>query len=146
MLTIGDGYTREFVVTDDHTVPAILPDEETFKNYPEVFTTGCLLASMELACIEHLTSHLEQGQISLGVKMDLTHDAACTVGTVLIIESTVSDVSDRTVTWDVTVTTANDSVLMGRGKHTRAIVDRAKFTGSVNKQVAQLGGRELANS
>lgn len=142
-LEVGSQYVREFEVQAVHTVPAILPGEEAFASMPVVFTTGCLLAVMELACIEQLAPTLDEEQISLGIEMALTHTAPCTPGTKLTITATVTDVSPKVVSWDVSVVSTEGGVLMGEGKHKRAIVNRERFCKAASEQAERIGGHAV---
>ena len=143
MLSVGDTHVKTYTVEPGHTVPDILPESPEFQALPDVFTTGCLLAIMEWACIEHLLPHMEQGRISLGVGMDMTHDAPCTTGTELEIDCTVTDVSPKRFVWEVEVRAKADGTVMGRGKHTRAVVPREKFSAMVNERTGVIGGEQL---
>lgn len=145
MLSVGERHVKEYEVQPGHTVPDILPESAEFAVLPDVFTTGCLLAVMEWACIEQLSPYLEPGMISLGVGMDMTHDAACTTGTPLVIECIVSEASPKLITWSVEVRSAVGDVVMGRGVHTRAVVAREKFSDSVNRRTELIGGQTLLN-
>lgn len=160
-LSVNDHFLMPYTVAPGHTVADILPEAPEFQTLPDVFTTGCLLAIMEWACIRHLTPHLDEGFISLGAGMDMTHDAPCTTGTDLVISCRVAEVQARKVVWDVEVRSAKglpgsgnhqasnladaDGIVMGRGRHTRAIVPREKFSAHVNQLAAQLGGQQLNN-
>ncbi|PRQ10491.1 hypothetical protein C1Y63_11180 [Corynebacterium sp. 13CS0277] len=145
MLTPNDTFTMDYTVAPGHTVGDILPEAAEFTALPDVFTTGCLLAIMEWACIRQLNPHLGEGQISLGVGMTMTHDAPCTTGARLVIECTPTQVTEKFVTWEVEVRAADTAVVMGRGTHTRAIVAREKFSAAVNRAAPELGGEQLRN-
>ncbi|WP_075725139.1 thioesterase family protein [Corynebacterium aquilae] len=145
-LEIGQKNIRRFTVTPDHTIPAILPGEEAFGCMPEVFTTGCLLAVMELACIEHLSPELSVDQMSVGIEANLTHTAPCTVGTALEVVAVVTSRTKNVVCWEVSVFTQSGAVLMGAATHKRAIVNREQFIQKVNSQTEIIGGAELSHN
>lgn len=145
MLNLGESYVKTYTIQPGHTVNDILPEAPEFVRMPDVFTTGCLVAVMEWACIEHLTPVLPDGVISLGVEMNLTHDAPCTTGTKIEIHCKVKAATTRTVTWNVEVVTCQGGVVLGQGIHTRATVKRDRFSNSVNTACADIGGQLLQN-
>ena len=145
MLRTNESYVKNYTIQTGHTVNDILPEAAEFVNMPDVFTTGCLVAVIEWACIEHLSSVLPDGVISLGVEMNLTHDAPCTTGTEIEIRCKVQAATSRIVTWAVEVVTCHGGVLLGRGTHTRATVKRAKFSKSVDQATIAIGGQRLQN-
>lgn len=145
MLRINETYVKNYTIQPGHTVNDILPESAEFVGMPDVFTTGCLVAVMEWACIEHLSPVLPDGIISLGVEMNLTHDAPCTTGTEIEIRCTVQAATSRIVTWSVEVVSCHGYVVLGRGTHTRATVKRAKFSKSVNQSILSIGGQRLQN-
>ncbi|WP_156809842.1 thioesterase family protein [Corynebacterium ciconiae] len=124
-------------------MPDILPEAPEFQALPPVLTTGALLALMEWACIEHITPELADGQITLGVGMNLTHDAPCTTGAELRISCEVQNSTERKLTWQVEVRAADDT-LLGTGVHTRAVVARSSFVQAVNSQVDRIGGDTIS--
>lgn len=145
MLKTNETYAKNYTIQAGHTVNDILPEAAEFVNMPDVFTTGCLVAVIEWACIEHLSQVLPDGIISLGVEMNLTHDAPCTTGTAIEIRCTVQAATSRSVTWAVDVFTCRGGVLLGRGTHTRTTVKRAKFSQSVDQAITTIGGQRLQN-
>lgn len=143
VLNPGDTFTKHYTIHPGHTVRDIFPEAGEFADMPDVFTTGCLVALMEWSCIEQLSPHLDSGQISLGIAMNMTHDGPCTTGTELDIHCEVTAASARRASWNVEVRTSRGGVLMGTATHTRAIVDRATFSSTVDRQVATIGGQYL---
>ena len=145
MLATSETHVKTYTIQPGHTVNDILPEAPEFVAMPDVFTTGCLVAVVEWACIEHLSPALPEGVISLGIKMDITHDAPCTTGTEIEIRCTVQESTPRTVTWTVDVVTRHGEVVLGRATHTRATVKREKFSTAVNEAVSTIGGELLTN-
>ena len=145
MLNVNETYVKNYTIQPGHTVNDILPEAPEFVSMPDVFTTGCLVAVVEWACIEHLSQVLPDGVISLGVAMNITHDAPCTTGTDIEIRCTVQESTSRTVTWAVDVVTRHGEVVLGRATHTRATVKREKFSTAVDEAVSTIGGQHLQN-
>ncbi|MDO4700924.1 MAG: hotdog domain-containing protein [Moraxella sp.] len=143
MIRLNDCHQMRYIVPANKGVPNLYPESAHFVAMPPVFATGFLVGLMEWACIEHLdvAKHLNDGQGSLGLGMDMVHDAACTEGAVLDVHCVCTDIGKRSVTWQVEVYCQD--VLMGHGKHKRVIVDKQTFVNHVNNQTAVIGGKVI---
>ena len=89
-----------------------------------VFATPSMIALMEQAAASSLSPHLIDGQGSVGIHLDVTHESATPIGLKVWAESEVIAVDGKQITFSVI---AYDEVgLIGRGIHKRAciIVDR----------------------
>lgn len=141
MIEIGDNHTIHYRVPSGRGVPDLYPDSPHFAAMPLVFATGFLVGLMEWCCIDHLSPALPEGRMSLGLGVDITHDAPCTEGAELDVECRCVGIGRKTATWDVEVRCGD--IVMGRGRHKRAIVDRAAFEASVNESAHRNGWRPL---
>jgi fluoroacetyl-CoA thioesterase len=65
-----------FAVPKNMTVPHLYPEAELLRAMPEVFATGFMVGLMEWTCIQLLEPHLDPGEGSLGVHIDVSHKAA----------------------------------------------------------------------
>ncbi|MBF0304021.1 MAG: thioesterase family protein [Alphaproteobacteria bacterium] len=121
----GDVHRHAFTVTDAKTVPNLYPESAAFVAMPRVFATGYMVGLMEWACIEALAPHLEEGEGSLGVGIDVTHVAATPPGMVVTVTATCLSVEGRRIRWRVL---AEDEVdVIGEGTHDRAVVAWDRF-------------------
>ncbi|MDX6645746.1 MAG: fluoroacetyl-CoA thioesterase, partial [Miltoncostaeaceae bacterium] len=75
-LAPGLEHELRFVVTESKTVPALYPEAPEFVEMPAVFATGYMVGMVEWACIRTIAPHLEPGELSVGVHVDLSHSAA----------------------------------------------------------------------
>lgn len=92
---------------------------------PEVYGTPFMIYLMEVAASQAIEASLPQGWVSVGVDVNIRHLAATPVGRTVIAKAVVTAVSDKLVSFDVQ---AHDGVaLIGRGTHTRAPIDVARF-------------------
>jgi fluoroacetyl-CoA thioesterase len=90
-----------------------------------VFATPSLVALMETAAMEALRGRLEEGETSVGTRIDVAHLAATRIGGYVRAEATIAAVDGRRVVFEVT---AFDSVQrIGEGRHERMIVSRDRF-------------------
>ena len=79
-LAPGIAHELRFTVPVGKTVPHLYPESPAFAAMPEVFATGFMVGLVEWACIDAIAPHLEDGEMSLGVHIDLSHDAATPPG------------------------------------------------------------------
>ncbi|MEU6712345.1 hypothetical protein ABZ897_12775 [Nonomuraea sp. NPDC046802] len=57
------------------TVPHLLPESDYFAALPSVLATGYLVGVVEWTCMRALDGHLEDDEQTLGVHVDLSHQA-----------------------------------------------------------------------
>lgn len=90
-----------------------------------VFSTAMLIAGMEAAAVESVQKMLADGQTTVGVKVDISHDAATPPGMKVSCRSRLVEIDGRRLTFEVS---AYDEVgRIGGGKHHRMIVDKKRF-------------------
>jgi predicted thioesterase len=111
------------------TVSAIVGGHNTARavgsGSAEVFATPMMVALMERAAFAVLSDGLAAGQTSVGTHIDVSHDAASPLGAEISATATVTAISGRKIEFAVK---ANDNTgEIGRGTHTRVIVDEDKF-------------------
>lgn len=123
-------------VGERHTVPALLPESESFARMPEVLATGFMVAIVEWACLEALAPYLREGQQTVGVAVDLTHESPTPPGAHVTVDVHVVDVDGHRVTFEVEA--RDDLDLIARGRHTRAIIDRRRFDEGVADKTRHL--------
>ena len=137
-LKVGDVHTFKFRVTDEKTVPALYPESPDFRAMPSVIATGFMVGLMEWACIDALKPHLDEGEGSLGVAINVTHVAATPPGMEVAVTVTCTKIDGRRVSWQVV---ARDEVeLIGEGTHDRAIVLWDRFLPRIAEKAAKVVG------
>lgn len=90
-----------------------------------VFATPALASVLEAAAIDALQGALEDGQTSVGVRLDIQHLAATPVGMTVHAEARLMTVEGRRLTFRVAA--SDDVEQIGVGVHQRVIVDRDRF-------------------
>ncbi|NQV83267.1 MAG: thioesterase family protein [Rhodospirillales bacterium] len=124
-LVVGLTHTHRFTVTDAKTVPGLYPESPDFVAMPKVFATGFMVGFIEWACLELLKPHMDEGEGSLGVHIDVDHRAATPPGMEVTADVEVTEVDGRKVSFCVT---ARDEVeVISEGTHQRFIVDWERF-------------------
>lgn len=91
----------------------------------DVFATPFMAALMEEAAWTSIQPYLEDGQGSVGIALNLTHDAATPVGMKVWAESTVTAINGRKVSFSITA--YDETGVIGTCDHQRAIIDNEKF-------------------
>lgn len=144
MIQVNDRHTMYYTVPAGKGVPDLFPESAIFTAMPPVFATGFLVGLMEWGCLEHLNAaqHHGSGEMTLGLGVDIVHDAPCTEGAGLEVRCVCTHVGTRSLTWSVEVYCRD--VLMGHGTHKRVIVNRQQFAKHVNEQAARIGGQPVA--
>ncbi len=136
-IAVGETHTMTYVVPDNRCVPDVFPESPEFQTVPRVFATAYMVGAAEWACMEALRPHLEDGETSVGVHVDLSHTAATLPGMTVRYECTVSQVEGRTIWWDVQA--FDDLGPIGSGRHARAVLDQERFLAGVDKRGDQAG-------
>ena len=129
--TLKPGLTHRFSyrVPENKTVPHLYPEEPDFQAMPAVFATGFMVGLMEWTCMQLLAPHLDPGEGSLGVHIDVSHTAATPPGLTVTVDAECVAIDGARVTLKVT---AHDGVdLIGEGRHQRSVVAWDKFKSRV---------------
>jgi len=119
------GMSRELTVmsTADDSARRFYP------NLPDVFGTPCLGGLMERVSAELINEHLNPGEQSVGISMDLKHTAATPLGMTIKVRTEVTAVEGRKLTFKLE---AFDEVeKIGEAVHERFIIVADKFNARV---------------
>ena len=119
-----------FRVPASKTVPNLYPEAHEFQQMPKVFATGFMVGLMEWTCLKVLESHLDEGEGSLCVHINISHLAATVPHQVVTVEAEVTKVDGRRVAFHVKARDEFD--VIGEGEHERVIVTWDKFISRVN--------------
>ncbi|HVY59088.1 MAG TPA: thioesterase family protein [Xanthobacteraceae bacterium] len=125
--TLKAGLTHRFAYTvpENKTVPYLYPEASDFQVMPKVFATGFMVGLLEWACIQLMQPHLDPGEGSVGVHIDVSHAAATPPGLTVTVDVTCTGVQGRRVSFEVK---AHDGVdLIGEGRHDRFVVAWDRF-------------------
>lgn len=119
MVELGIKGKRELVVKEEHTAKHIGSGTVL------VLATPMMIALMEQTCLWSIKPYLEEGQGSVGVHVDISHDSAAPLGSTVWCESEVIEIDRRKITFKVTV--YDKDGVVGHGTHQRFIIDERKF-------------------
>lgn len=90
-----------------------------------VFATPMMVALMEAACVDCVERLLPGRYMSLGTHLDITHIAPTPPGLAVRATAQLISVDGRKLVFEVEA--RDDQELIGKGFHSRIIVDSARF-------------------
>lgn len=123
-IPVGATHTERVTVTRENTASAF------GSGLVDVFATPMMVALLESAAARCIQPYLEEGFVSVGTCVDVEHTGATPIGMQVTATATVTLVDRRRV--EFTVQVADDCGEVGRGTHTRFVVDKVKFTDKAN--------------
>lgn len=91
----------------------------------EVLGTPRLVALFEQATVDALRGVLDDGQSSVGMRVQIDHLQPTPVGAEVVVEATLDKIEGRRITF--TVTASDSGGLVAAGKVTRVTIDVDKF-------------------
>ena len=103
-----------------------------------VYATPEMIAQMEKAASTSVEPYLEEGQGTVGTKMNVDHLSATPVGMKVRVESELVEVDRRKLVFDVKA--YDEAGIIGRGTHERFIIDNEKFLGKA--EAKRTAGRD----
>lgn len=119
MLQAGIKGREEIVVTEKLTADALgsglLP----------VYGTPFMIALIESTACQSVLPELEEGQGTVGTRLEVDHLAATPVGMKVWCETELTEVDRKKLVFEARV--YDETGLVGQGKHTRFIIDNARF-------------------
>jgi fluoroacetyl-CoA thioesterase len=121
---IGTTLTTRYPVRDQDTVGYLVP------GMPMVAATPYLVTIAEMVCYEISTKLVEQGQITVGTRVEIDHLGASKVGATLVVNATLRARDRNRFIFDVTVTD---------GERTVAKIVHGRAAISAQKMIAALG-------
>src|SRR5262245_21858968 len=92
---------------------------------PPVLTTPDMLGWMEMACFEALQPYCEDGEITVGTHIDVSHRAPTGIGKQVVAEAVLERIDGRFHMMKVSA--RDESGLIGEGYVGRAFIDVRKF-------------------
>lgn len=118
-ITIGTTLTKEVVVSEAQLACNV------GSGIVEVYATPMMIACMENAAATCLAQFLDEGETSVGVMMNTTHDAATPCGMKVSVTAEISAVDRKKVSF--TIVAKDEKDIIGTATHDRFIVNKEKF-------------------
>ncbi len=94
-----------------------------------VFASPAMIALMEAAAVDCVEDLLAPGQETLGIHLDVQHIAATPEGMTVTAAAELIERDGRKLVFNVEA--RDERELVGRGRHTRIIVDSQRFRSKV---------------
>ena len=94
-----------------------------------VYATPAMIALMEKTAMLSVASELEEGQATVGTLLEISHLAACGLGTKVSCESELVEIDRKRLVFSVTA--YNGETVIGKGRHERFIIDTEKFMSKI---------------
>ncbi len=116
----------------EHTAHAL--SALTDDTFPEVLATSKMIALMELAAAKILRPLLKEGELSVGVVVDVKHLAATPIGGRVRAVASYAGPEGRMHRFRVQA--FDDAGLIGEGDHTRAIISTERLLAGAAKRKA----------
>ena len=136
--TLKPGIAHRFAykVSENKTVPYTYPESPEIAAMPKVFATGFMIVLMEWACVRQLAPHLDAGEGSVGVHVDVSHLAATLPGMTVTVDAECLAVDGPRVTFKVTAHDGIDAI--GEGRHQRFVVTWDKFNALLGDKMKKM--------
>ncbi|MBQ9691035.1 MAG: thioesterase family protein [Eggerthellaceae bacterium] len=119
MLEIGISHKISHVVTAQDLASAI------GSGAMEVFATPRMIALMEQCAFDSVQPDLEEGQSTVGTKLDVSHVAATPVGATVEVKSKLIEIDRKRLVFHVEAYACDE--LIGTGTHERFIIAAKPF-------------------
>lgn len=129
----GTSATAQLVVAESDLASQLAQREGD--GFPPVFSTARMISLMELAASRALHPALGEGELSVGVSLDVAHTAATPVGAAVTAVATLREIDGKIFVFDVSASDPGGEI--GRGTHRRAIVASQRL---VDKAAKRCGG------
>jgi fluoroacetyl-CoA thioesterase len=116
--TLVAGLTAEqtYTVTEDMK-PGHLP--------VAVLSTPSMIQLIEGTCLGAAQPHLDDGEVTVGTHVCVSHSGAAMAGEQVTVTCTLSKIEKRRLTFDVRVQAP--SGVISEGTHQRAVIDASRF-------------------
>ncbi|KAF2250971.1 hypothetical protein BU26DRAFT_603474 [Trematosphaeria pertusa] len=125
--------TATFTVRPNDLASAISPDPND--RFPAVFSTSRLVALMEIASARLLEPCLSPGQLSVGVRIDVTHSAPTPEGTEVTAEAKFVGREGKLFVFEVIARDPAGEI--GRARHERAIINVERLENAARKRILE---------
>ena len=128
-MEIGIKGRAETVVNENNTAKSV------GSGLLDVFATPNMIALMEQAAQASVAPFLEEGQGTVGTKLDVSHDAATPLGMKVWAESELVEIDRRRLVFEVKA--FDECGMIGQGRHERFIISNEKFLAKVNAKAGK---------
>jgi predicted thioesterase len=129
-ITVGEKFTRTFTVDDTRAISFLGPELR-------VYATPRIVGDLEFSCRDWLLGKVDEGQDSVGVRVEVEHKRGTPMGMTVTHEFEVVEVDRARITFAITVRDTLEEVAVAR--HTRAVVAKTRVAEAVKAKRARAG-------
>ena len=115
------GLEGEWIIETTQAMAAAHIADEGFV----VYSTPAMVGHMERACVEAVAPFLDDDEVSLGVRVEISHIAGTRIGETVRTAAKLVEVEGRRLTF--TVEAHNEREMIGEGRHQRVVVKRDRL-------------------
>lgn len=133
ILAIGTTGTASLVVTGSDLATAL--NQTAADGFPPVLATARMIGLMELAASRAMHGVLAEGELSVGVNLDITHNAATPIGVSVTAEARFLAMEGKLFVFEIVARDPGGEI--GRGMHRRAIVSSARLLRGAQRRCEQ---------
>ena len=94
--------------------------EHNVASHVSKFSTPAMIQLMEQAAIAGVAGHLQEGEVSVGIEVNVRHLAAADIGATIVAHAELIKVERNRLTFQVEAYDADRKI--GEGTHKRAII------------------------
>jgi fluoroacetyl-CoA thioesterase len=131
-LELNTTATAEILVGPEHLASAL--PIEMGDSFPAVFATARMIGLMEIAAARVLQPLLGPGELSVGVTVDITHNAPTPAGVKVTASARYAGREGKLYLFEISA--ADPGGEIGRGWHKRAIVSSERLQSGAAKRVS----------
>lgn len=99
----------------------------------EVFATPSMIALMEKATCSACADLLDEGETTVGIAVNVSHERASGLGTLVKAQAVLTAVDGRKLTFEVTAMDERQNII-GKGTITRFVVNSEQFMSKVESK------------
>ena len=122
---VGDVGSAQLRVEERDLASALSSALDGADQFPDVFATSRMIALMEVAAARVLAPLLDEGELSVGVTVDITHTAATPPGAAVTATATLAAIEGKLYVFDVRASDGGGEI--GHGTHRRAVITNARL-------------------
>ena len=94
--------------------------EHNVAGHVSKFSTPAMIQLMEQAAMDGVTGHLQDGEVSVGIEVNVRHLAPADIGATIVAHAELIEIDRNRLTFQVEVYDADRKI--GEGTHKRAII------------------------
>lgn len=130
-MLISQSQTLNYIIQSTDLAKSLSDDPKD--DFPEVFATSRMIAIMELTAARLMKSELKEGELSVGVNVNVTHVAATPNNQEVKVIATFTGMKGKLYQFDVEM--FDKAGKAGFGTHTRAIVNTSRLVQGAKDRV-----------